>query len=234
MKIGMLVDRYKPYVSGITNYISLNKKYLEAAGHQVSIFTFGDEDYLDDETRVIRSPGFQISDTGYYFNLSYSRHARRLLYTMDIAHVHHPIISGSTALRYCRPRGIPIIFTNHTRYDLYTQVYAPSWLPDSLGETAMRTFLPSFCRACDLVIAPSPGMEKVMRSFGVDSPIEVAPNGVDLAPLRSLTDPIERSQFNIPEEAVLLIYVGRLGPEKNLAFFLSLKKKAGEKKAKLK
>ena len=40
MRIGMMADIYKPYISGITNYISLNKRYLEEAGHEVFVFTF--------------------------------------------------------------------------------------------------------------------------------------------------------------------------------------------------
>ena len=47
---------YKPHISGITNYINLNKRYLEKAGHDVFVFTFGDLDYQDDELRVMRSP----------------------------------------------------------------------------------------------------------------------------------------------------------------------------------
>jgi hypothetical protein len=39
----MMADMYKPHVSGITNYISLNKTFLEELGHQVFVFTFGDE-----------------------------------------------------------------------------------------------------------------------------------------------------------------------------------------------
>ncbi len=153
MKIGMLTDVYKPHVSGITNYIALNKKVLEDQGHEVYIFTFGDLDYPDDEANVIRSPALPLVDTGFYLSLSYNKRARHLLYEMDIAHVHHPFVSGSLALRYCRPRGIPVIFTNHTRYDLYTQAYLPI-LPDTWGEAAMKAYLPSFCRACNMVISP--------------------------------------------------------------------------------
>ena len=118
MRIGMMTDVYKPHISGITNYISLNKRFLEKEGHQVFIFTFSDEDYQDDESNVIRSPGLPLLDTGYFFNINYRREARALLRTMDVVHVHHPFLSGSLALRYCRPRGTPIVFTNHTRYDL--------------------------------------------------------------------------------------------------------------------
>lgn len=219
MKIGMMADTYKPHVSGITNYISLNKYFIEALGHEVYIFTFGDEKKSDDETNVIRSPGLPLIDTGYYLSLRYNREARNLLQSMDIVHVHHPFLSGSLAIRYCRPESIPIVFTNHTRYDLYTQAYLPI-LPDTVGETAMRAYLPPFCRLCDLVIAPSEGMAKVLERIGVDTHIQVVPNGVDLEPFHHEIQSHDRRSFGIDTEAVLLIYVGRLGPEKNLPFLL--------------
>jgi glycosyltransferase involved in cell wall biosynthesis len=219
MRIGMMADGYKPHVSGVTNYIALNKNHLEKMGHEVFVFTFGDVDFADDENNVIRSPGLPLLDTGFYINLRHSQPARRLLGTMDVVHAHHPFLSGSLALRYCRPRGIPIAFTNHTRYDLYAQAYLPV-LADVIGETTMATYLPVFCRHCDLVIAPSAGMRDVLVRFGVDSPVEVVPNGVDLRPFRQPVNPLQRSDYGFTAEDVILIYVGRLGPEKNLSFLL--------------
>ena len=223
MRIGMLADVYKPHISGITNYISLNKHYLEQQGHEVFVFTFGDENYPDDEPNIIRSRGLPLVDTGYYLSFSYQRFARKLLYTMDLVHVHHPFLSGSLAIRYCQPRGIPIVFTNHTRYDLYAQAYLPV-LPDVIGETFLQAYLPTFCRNCDLAIAPSNGMKEVMRTLGVISPIEVAPNGVNLEPFKT-PEPEQaiqalRADLGAGPEDVVLIYVGRLGPEKNLPFLL--------------
>jgi 1,2-diacylglycerol 3-alpha-glucosyltransferase len=219
MRIGMMADVYKPHISGITNYITFNKSYLEKEGHEVFVFTFGDEDYPDDEERVIRSPGLPLLDTGYYISLRYSKRARRLVNTMDVVHVHHPFLSGSLALRYCRPRGIPIVFTNHTRYDLYAQAYLPG-LPDVIGTTAIQAYMPPFARGVDLVIAPSPGMRDVLVSYGVDVPIEVVPNGVDIEPFLNPTKLIDRQTFGIKPEDIVLIYSGRLGPEKNLPFLM--------------
>ncbi|MEW5873012.1 MAG: glycosyltransferase [Chloroflexota bacterium] len=219
MRIGMMADVYKPHTSGITNYIALNKRYLEQQGHEVYVFTFGDEDYPDDEVNIVRSPGLPLMETGYYISLLYGRQARRLVSSMDVVHVHHPFLSGSLALRYCRPRGIPIIFTNHTRYDLYAQAYLPG-VPEVIGETALQAYLPTFCRACDLVIAPSPGMREVLKRFGVDGPIEVVPNGVDLQRFQQPVEPLERANFGFQPDDVVLVYTGRLGPEKNLPFLL--------------
>ena len=58
MRIGMLADIYKPYVSGVTSYISHSKRYLEGIGHEVMVFTFGNQHYQDEETHVYRAPEF--------------------------------------------------------------------------------------------------------------------------------------------------------------------------------
>lgn len=218
MRIGMLADTYKPHVSGITTYIDLSKRHLEKAGHEVDVFTFGDLDYSDDEKRVFRSPGLALADTGYYLSLRYSRSAQRVLQTMDVAHVHHPFLSGRLALRYCRRADIPIVFTNHTRYDLYAQTYVPL-LPEEVSQSLLQAYMPSFCDAVDLVISPSRGMEKVLRQLGVTSPVEVVPNGVALGPFLQAA-PLPRQKFGCKQKDILLIYAGRIAAEKNLEFLL--------------
>src|SRR5215510_10722048 len=176
MRIGMMADAYKPYVSGVTNYIDLNKRALEAQGHEVYVFTFGDLDHQDNDPRVIRNPGLPLADTGFYLSLRYKTAAKKLLQSMDVVHVHHPFISGRLALRYCRRKQIPIVFTNHTRYDLYAKARLPL-MPGEVSHSLLNAYMPDFCEAVDLVISPSRGMEKVMRQYGVESPIEVVPNG---------------------------------------------------------
>jgi 1,2-diacylglycerol 3-alpha-glucosyltransferase len=218
MRIGMMVDIYKPYVSGVTNYIDLNKRYLEKAGHDVYVFTFGDLETEETEARVIVSPGLQLADTGFYLSLRYSREAKKLLQSMDIVHVHHPFLSGRLALHYCRPLRIPIIFTNHTRYDLYAQAYLPM-LPEEVSEGLLQAYMPSFCQAVDLVISPSLGMEKVLRQLDVTSPIEIVPNGVELQSFYQ-ADPLPRSLYGFLDDDVLLVYSGRMATEKNLEFLL--------------
>ena len=115
MRIGMMADTYKPYVSGVTNYIDLNKRYLEKDGHEVFICTCREPEHEDEDERIVRSSGLPLADTGFFLSLKYSREAKKLLQSMDVVHVHHPFLSGRLALHYCHPARIPIIFTNHTR-----------------------------------------------------------------------------------------------------------------------
>jgi 1,2-diacylglycerol 3-alpha-glucosyltransferase len=72
----------------------------------------------------------------------------------------------------------------------------------------------------DLVVAPSPGLKHILESVGVTSHIEVVPNGVDLAPYRGDVQPVDRDIFGFSTDDVVLVYAGRLGPEKNLPFLL--------------
>jgi 1,2-diacylglycerol 3-alpha-glucosyltransferase len=218
MRIGMMVDTYKPYVSGVTNYIDLNKRALERAGHEIYVFTFGDLDYQDDEQRVIRSPGLPLANTGFYLSLRHKTEHRKLLQTMDVVHVHHPFLSGRLALNYCRPARIPIVFTNHSRYDLLAQAILPI-VPDEVSHSLLQAYLPDFCEAVDFVISPSAGMEKVMRELEVKSRIEVIPNGVDLSKFQQ-AKPFPRSKFGYTDQDILLVYAGRIAPEKNINFLL--------------
>jgi 1,2-diacylglycerol 3-alpha-glucosyltransferase len=220
MKIGMMADIYKTQVSGVTNSITLSKRWLEKMGHEVYIFTFGDDEVVDTEKNIIRTTGVPVVDTGIYFNLRYNRQARQMLYSMDIAHVHHPFVSGSLAMLYCVPRNIPVVFTNHTRYDLLAQAYMPI-LPEKIGDAALKAYLSPFYRACDLVIIPSSSMRQVLEEhFGLVSSVEVIPNGLDLTPYREITQFMDRSSFGFSNNDVIVIYVGRLSPEKNLTLLL--------------
>jgi glycosyltransferase involved in cell wall biosynthesis len=71
-----------------------------------------------------------------------------------------------------------------------------------------------------LVVAPSAGLKRVLENLGVEARIDVVPNGVDLEPFRQKPAPIDRIHLGFHSEDVILIYTGRLGPEKNLPFLL--------------
>lgn len=53
----------------------------------------------------------------------------------------------------------------------------------------------------------------------MDSHVEVVPNGVDLTPFQQAA-PLPRASFGYQEDDILLVYAGRIAPEKNLPFLL--------------
>lgn len=211
MQVGMVTGCYKPVINGVTRMVSLYKEKLEEAGDAVTVFTLGEPDPSGEDRNVIRSPALPIGDTGYYFSFRYSKEAQERLRQMEMIHCHHLFMSVEMAHRY---GNCPIVYTNHTRYDLYTGNYAP--LPQPAADAIMRQIWPEFTDYCDVVITPSESVKKVMRDFGVRRRIVVIPNGIDLDPFWHPSAPRRRDEFRIPEEATLLIYTGRISSEKNL------------------
>ena len=60
----------------------------------------------------------------------------------------------------------------------------------------------------------------MLSGFGVDSPIKIVPNGVDLNSFRPLDKGFRREELGINDKDLVLIYVGRLSPEKSLTMLL--------------
>ncbi|MDX1616562.1 MAG: glycosyltransferase [Candidatus Promineifilaceae bacterium] len=207
----MVTACYKPVVNGVTRMVSLYKSKLEEQGHQVYIFTLGKPDPTGDDKNVIRSPGVPLGDTGYYFSLGYSERAKEQIRQMDVLHCHHLFMSVDMASRYAN---CPIVYTNHTRYDLYTGAYTP--LPQAAADVLMRQIWPELTDLCDVIIAPSESIRRVLLEFGVRRPIEQIPNGIELQPFREPSLIYSRTELGFPADSQLAVYVGRMAAEKDI------------------
>lgn len=214
MKIGMVTACYKPLINGVTRMVMLYKAEMERLGHEVTVFTLGEPDPAGEEPGVVRSPAVHVGQ-GYYVTMRYTRQAQELLAEMDIIHCHHLFMSVELAHRYGR---CPIVYTNHTRYDLYTGTYVP--IPQPAADAVMRILWPEFTSLADVVIAPSPSVQQIMKEFGVQVPLVVIENGVEIRPFQNPPNPHSKSSLGLPEEAILLVHTGRLAVEKNLELLL--------------
>lgn len=258
LKIGLLSDTFLPVSNGVTHTVASLARIFVQQGHEPHIFTFAPtgelhivpEGLLDDPPHFLRvppregdgdiagvpihyAPALPILETGYYFGVRYPLWMRGLLREMDVLHVHHPFISGRLARRLRRDEQ-PILFTNHTRYDIYTRyvqqvvprqmqpLTEPLTSPETLGRRfALRAA--RFANACDAVIAPSASMQDVLAHWGVRAPVHVVPNGVDLTRFGAKNGKSStrnearawRERHQIAPDAPLAIYLGRLAPEKN-------------------
>ncbi len=215
MHIGLVTASYAPIVNGVTRMVALYKKHFEAAGHQVTVFTLGDTEEDGGDPTIVRSPGLALSQSGYYFALQYSPKAQNLLSKVDIIHCHHLIMGLEFAQRYGRS---PIVYTNHTRYDLYAQSYMR--FPEPIARGFLRLLWPWMAGFCDVVIAPSASAKRLLRTFGVTQTIEVIENGIELENYRYPNSPLSKQQIGVPQTSTLLVYVGRLAGEKNLETLL--------------
>lgn len=218
MRTGQFTDSYLPIVNGVSTFIQLFTHTLGKLGHEPYIFTFGHRRHADREPNVIRSAGVPLGTTGYHAALTHSRRAWAIAETMDVIHTHHPFLSGALTARLSRRQNKPLIFTSHSRYDYYARYYLP-FLPRRAAIGLASAWMRRFARYCDLIIAVSEAAESMLKSFGVAAPIEIIYNGSDLDRFNRVA-PAARTELGLPPDAFVFMYIGRLGPEKNLPALL--------------
>ena len=207
----MLTACYDPVVNGVTQMVAHYDRHLSAAGHKVTIFTLGTPPPNEDRSKVIRSLAVPLGKTGYHFSLRYDRHAQMRLHEVDVLHCHHLLMALEFAGRYGRS---PVVFTNHTRYDIYLSAYGR--LPYRAASMIMRQAWPRFTGVADAVIAPSASIWRIMRRSGVRRPIELIENGIEVDHFQRPVGRNGRSRLGIPATATVFVYVGRLSREKNV------------------
>lgn len=220
MRIGMFCDMYMPHVSGVTNHIKLYKRYYESQGHEVYLFTFGNTSYQDDEPNVIRSLALPWGNTGWSFSLLFGHDARALIPTLDVIHTHHPFQSGALVKPYCERYGIPLVFTNHTRYDLYSDTYA-SLVPQGARYLYLKFALKEMLDSCALVITPSKSIAEWLDEFVEYKRGAVIPNGIDIEAFAHPQRTTTRASVGVKDDEFLLCYAGRIAPEKSTDYLLS-------------
>lgn len=208
----MFADMYLPHVSGVTNQIELYKQWLEERGHEVIVFTWGPPRPEDRSLGIVRSPGLPWGRTGWQVPLGVSGEARRLMATVDIAHAHHPI-AAHAALSRCG--GAPVVFTNHTRYDLFADRYA--WfIPKPISHRVVSWYLSTLSRKVT-VLVPTPRIAGWVTGCGMErSSVRVFPNTIDARRFAEPSSPLTKSALGVPDDGFLLVHVGRLAAEKNL------------------
>lgn len=216
MKIGHVTATYLPVVNGVTMMVSLYKKFLEAAGHQVTVFTLADKEDNDLDHGILRSPGFSLPDTGYYLALRYSKIAQDHLAEMDVIHCHHPVMG----LEFCHRYGqAPIVFTIHTRHDIYASQYMK--LPEQLSQSLIQLSWPRLMKICSAIIAPSASAAMTFQQYIPNRQINVVNNGIEVEKFQRAVQSQSRRELGIPQDRTLLICSGRLAGEKNLGKLLS-------------
>jgi glycosyltransferase involved in cell wall biosynthesis len=215
----VFTDSYRPYTSGVVRSIDTFKNNLEAKDVLCYIFAPKYPGCLSEE-RVYRfvsvpaptNPGFRLALP---LSLRIGGTLRGL--ELDLIHAHSPFLMGGLGARWARRLDIPLIFTYHTLYEEYVH-YFP--LLNKPARTATRRHTIEFCNRSDMVIAPTTIIQDHLKKSGVRSPVKVLPTGVELRVFQGGDRKGFRKRHGINNGEPVLVYVGRLGREKNIAFLL--------------
>lgn len=219
LRIAHFTDSYKPYNSGVVHSISVLKEELSRLGHDVMIFA-PSYPHVPEEENTFRFYSLPApTNPDYNLAVPYSRHLSKTIKRMKphVIHVHHPFSLGWVGMRYARRLGLPLVYTCHTLYEYYSH-YLP--LPPKLAQYIIKKLCLDFCNRCDVIITPTVATRNYLRKLGVKTHMEVIPTGID-ARIFSPRDPRWlRNRYNIKPGEKVLLFVGRMGQEKNATFIL--------------
>lgn len=216
MNILILTNTYVPHVGGVARSVSGLVEGLRRHGHRVLVVAPefpGTPDQEEGVERVVALQRFGGSDFSMPLPLNWPLSEVIEEFAPDLVHTHHPFLLGDTALRVAAIYQIPIIFTYHTRYELYGHYIAQDsdWL-----KRLVLSLAHGYCDLCDHVIAPSQSIVDHLRLNGVKAPITVVPTGIDLYAFASGKRDRARDRWKLALDAFVVGHIGRLAPEKNL------------------
>lgn len=210
--VAAFTDTYLPTVNGVTYTVATwRDRWRERGGRMAVVYPATDHAPRADEHPVPSAP-FPFYEG---FRLGVPR-VPGGVHDAAVVHAHTPFSLGYAGVRLARRRGLPLVASYHTPSSEYAEYLAPGERSARLLERASERYERWFLGHTDLVVAPSESTrEHIVGSVGVDTPVEVVPNGVDIEQFRPVDPRAFRRRHDLPA-GDLVGYTGRHGYEKRL------------------
>lgn len=240
MKIGIFSDTYTPFINGVSTSIVCLKKALEKKGHEVYVVTVNNEKMgysYDEKEKVMRIPALKAGIYDYRLSMIYSFKAKKKIkeLNLDVIHSQTEFGIGTFARLVAMELDIPIVHTYHTLYEEYL---------NSLTKNKIKYMVNGFVEYlaeyyCDssigeLIVPTAKTKEIFKKQYKFKREVHVIPNGIDLDKFsieninKKELEKIKK-QYGIKDTDFVIMYVGRLGPEKNITFLARAQKQIVKK-----
>ena len=219
MRVAIVSECFLPVVNGVTNSVLRVVEHLTAAGHDVLVVapgTDGPTEYAG--AAVVRVPAL---DLPVVTSMPVGVPSRRVLTALrafrpDVVHLAAPFVVGYAGLVAARRLGVPTVAVYQTDVAGFAASYG-------LGLTARAAWRWT-CRLhgqADRTLSPSTWATEALRARGVPRVHRWA-RGVDTRRFTpSRRDPALRAEL-APDGELLVGYVGRLAPEKQVDRLVAL------------
>lgn len=229
MKIFYALETFLPHISGVTistdrlaNYFSQNKKnkvYVITASPNGDFQIDSDShNYTVVRIKSHPNPIRKKLKVSYLAPL----HIKKILddFKPDIIHIQDPFfISQSLALE-AKKRKIPVIATQHCSLKFpLSYLKLPKFLQRTTTKTMVKILATFFNNYCKVLITPSEFIKKEVAKWGINIPIEVISNGINVeefATSRISEEFLKKYKIEDFISKPIILYSGRIDKDKNL------------------
>lgn len=219
MKIGFFTEGYYPQLTGVATTVDACARALERRGHEVYIIA-PKVPGVKDEKRVIRIASIKHPRES-EFRVATVFPGRSLLLAskvdFDIIHGHAGGPLTLLGWEVAKLKRVPFLVTYHTLWNSYMHyILKGKVIKPRMVEIASRIF----GNLCDSLVVPTKKIKEELSSYGVEKPIHVIPNGINLDQFRGGDSKWLRKTLKIDSETKIVLYVGRLGKEKSVDYLI--------------
>lgn len=214
-----VTETFPPEVNGVALTAARALNHLRSAGHSVQLLRprqRGEPPRCDaQEWRTAGGPIPMYPELRYGFATAGTLRQAWQRHPPDLVHVATPGPLAWAALRAARGEGIVCSADYRTHFPAYSHHYRLGWLAP-----AVRAGLRRMHALADLNFVPTPALAGELATQGFVR-LKVLGRGVDarhFAPARR--DPALRLAWGAGSSHPVLLYVGRLAPEKNVGLAL--------------
>lgn len=213
MRIAILTEVFPPKIDGITNRLRHTLACLVGEGHEVLVIAPESAGDLPGVT-VVRVPALPFPGyPGLEAGLPHPRIAWQLArFRPDVVHAVGPACLGLWGILAARALRIPLVASYHTDFPRYVAGYGLRLIEGGVWPLIRRVH-----NAAHVNLCPSSATRAELRAHGVER-VGIWRGGVDTEhfhPRRRSLAMRDRLSEGRPD-APLLLYAGRLAPEKNL------------------
>lgn len=233
MRVLMISDVYFPRINGVSTSIQTFARQFVDAGHRVTLIApdygqnggqNGDQNG-EEPFELIRIPSrylpFDPEDRILRWGLLRAHRPALKRARFDLVHVHTPFVAHYAGLALARYLDLPVVESYHTFFEQYLDKYVPL-VPSAWMRYLARRFSISQCEEVDALAVPSQAMLGVLRGYGIVTPAEVVPTGIELDRFAGGDGAGFRQRLGITPERPLLVHAGRLAFEKNVEFLIRM------------
>ncbi|MFC4401520.1 glycosyltransferase family 4 protein [Gracilibacillus xinjiangensis] len=214
MKILVITETFLPSTDGVVTRLTNSIRYFIKAGHQVQIIAPDLGVYEFEGAKVI---GVKATRLFFYRSKEFAMPTSKMkkiiqAYDPDVVHVVNPALLGASGVYYAKKLGYPLLASYHTQVPKYADYYHLS-----IFKGLLWWYFRKLHNQADLNLCTSQVVHQELLEQGFKN-VHVWKRGVDTALYhpRNYKESMREKLTNGQVSKKLLLYVGRLAPEKEI------------------
>lgn len=217
LKIAIVTETWPPEINGVAHSLLHLSQGLQKNGHKILLIRPEQqgqcESFIPTQECLVKAqkiPHYPSLQFGWPQMLKVSQALDAFM--PDVVHIVTEGPLGFAVLHAAHSKAIPVSSGFHSPFQDFSRFFDLAFLAKPI-----QAYLRWFHNSTALTCVPSLDTERALRKFGVSCPLTVVGRGVDVQQFNPEFRSAElRQQWGVAPDCIVMLYVGRLSPEKEI------------------